>query len=138
MVLQFFKTNVTPDTLYRWLQYRGLSRHSGYDLAYCFNQHISGVVDTFSMTSSVEKVKQDIDRGMPSIIHGYFTSFGHIIVVTGYDKDGLIVNDPNGEWFSSGYRKDLSGKSLHYSYDLINRVAAYDGNLWHHTFTYAS
>lgn len=135
MVLQYYGTQVLPDTLYRWLINKGLSRHSGYDLAYCFNQFTDQAVNRFTQSGSLESIRRNIDNGNPVIIHGYFTSFGHIIVVTGYDKDGFIVNDPNGEWFSSGYRTDLSGKGLHYSNGLIERTCAYDGNLWQHNIT---
>jgi hypothetical protein len=50
----------------------------------------------------------------------------------GYDEFGFIVHDPYGEWFSSGYRTDLSGSYLHYSYRLITRVCIPDGSFWVH------
>jgi len=50
----------------------------------------------------------------------------------GYDEYGFIVHDPYGEWFSSGYRTDLSGSYLNYSYLLIRRVCIPDGSFWVH------
>ncbi len=136
MVLRYYgETDVTPDRLYRWMVTRSLSRHSGYDLAYTFNQFAKKATDNFSTTSDLESIRVDIDNGNPSIIHGYFTIFGHIVVVTGYDAEGFFVNDPYGEWFRTGYRNDLTGKGLHYSNDLIVKPCYYDGSLWHHRFT---
>lgn len=135
MVLQFYGTHVLPDVLYQWLIRKNLSRHSGYDLAYCFNNHTTLAVDRFTQSGSLAGIRANLDKGHPVIIHGYFTTFGHIIVVTGYDKHGFWVNDPNGEWFSTGYRTDLSGEGLHYSNKLIYDTCAYDGNLWQHNFT---
>ena len=43
-------------------------------------------------------LKSELDRGHPVIIHGYFTSSGHVAVVVGYDSTGYYLNDPAGEW----------------------------------------
>lgn len=47
-----------------------------------------------------------LNRGIPVPVHGYFTSYGHVVLVLGYDEDGYWVNDPAGEWaerFMGGY-----------------------------------
>jgi hypothetical protein len=47
-----------------------------------------------------------LDRGIPVPVHGYFTSYGHVLLVLGYDAGGYWVNDPAGEWsrqFMGGY-----------------------------------
>jgi len=72
------------------------------------------------------------------IVHGYFTSFGYIVVIRGYDDTGFLVNDPYGEWFSTGYDNSRSGERLHYSHDLIARTCSQEsrGNpahIWLHT-----
>lgn len=39
-------------------------------------------------------------------VHGYFTSYGHVVLVLGYDSGGYWVNDPVGTlagWFMGGY-----------------------------------
>lgn len=136
MLLHFYgATWVTPDYLYDWLLARNLSRHSGYDLSFAFNSLTTEATNRFSTTSNLTTLRQQIDAGYPGIIHGYFTTFGHIIVVCGYDATGFIVNDPYGEWFSSGYRTQLTGKNLHYSTGLIKRLCMPDGNLWLHKFS---
>lgn len=44
------------------------------------------------------KMKQSLDAGRPIILsvkEGDFTKSGHFIVVTGYDDNGFLINDPN-------------------------------------------
>jgi uncharacterized protein YvpB len=87
---------------------------------------------------SFKDIQTSIDAGNPVIIHGYFTKAGHIIVICGYDDKGFIVNDPYGEYFSSGYDNRLSGEKLHYSYGLIARTCSPESasnprNIWYHT-----
>ncbi|MEB3884017.1 C39 family peptidase [Lyngbya sp. CCY1209] len=118
------------DELYEYAIANGYSRHSPYDLAQIARDY--GVRDRFFEAGNIDRIRAWVAAGNPNIIHGYFTDFGHIIVVVGYDEYGLIVHDPYGEWFASGYRTDLSGAFLHYSYSLIRRLCMPDGNLWTH------
>lgn len=118
------------DELYEYALNRGYSRWSPYDLAKIVREY--GCKDYFTEKATLDELKQWLAEGKPTVIHGYFTSFGHIMPVVGYDELGLIVHDPFGEWFSSGYRTDLSGAYLHYSYGLIRRTCMPDGNFWVH------
>ena len=118
------------DELYEYALNRGYSRHNPYDLARIVRDY--GCQDYFTEYAIIEDVLDWVSAGNPAVIHGYFTSFGHILVVVGYDEYGLIVHDPYGEWFSTGYRTDLSGAYLHYSYGLIRRLCIPDGNFWVH------
>ena len=118
------------DELYRYMQRQGLSRHSPGDLAQVVRDY--GKKDDFTVWGTFERCRNHIAAGNPCVIHGYFTSFGHIIVLVGYDDKGFIVHDPYGEWFASGYRTDLSGEFLHYSYGLIERTCIPDGQFWVH------
>jgi hypothetical protein len=123
-------TQQFEDELYNYAIARGLSRHDPHDLALIVEAY--GARDDFRANAKIEEVQDWLATGNPAVIHGYFTSFGHIIVVTGYNETGFWVHDPFGEWTSSGYRMDLSGESLHYSYNLIRRVCIPDGNFWVH------
>jgi Peptidase_C39 like family len=118
------------DELYQYMERKGLSRHSPEDLARVVRDY--GKKDDFTIWGTFERCRNHIAAGNPCVIHGYFTSFGHIIVLVGYDENGFIVHDPYGEWFSSGYRTDLSGKFLRYSYGLIQRTCIPDGQFWVH------
>lgn len=99
----------------------------GRDSIYSHNRivdtlHEWKVNSSFSITTTVEKMKESLSNGNPVIYSGKFTRSGHIIVLTGFDDKGFLVNDPYGEWFPTGY-VNTSGKDLHYSYKLIERVS---------------
>lgn len=139
MVLDYFGAKRNPrygrfeqfeDELYSFMRDYGLSRHQPYDLAKVVRYY--GCFDHFTEKADIEQVKKWLDSGNPVIIHGYFTAFGHIMPAIDYDDTGLIVNDPYGEWFSDGYRTDLSGERLRYSYNLIERTCYPDGFFWVH------
>jgi uncharacterized protein YvpB len=118
------------DELYRYAERKGYSRHDPRDLARIVRDY--GRKDNFTEWATIDKCKAHLASGNPAVIHGYFTSFGHIIVLVGYDNEGFLVHDPYGEWFRGGYRTDFSGKFLHYSYNLIERVCIPDGQFWVH------
>jgi hypothetical protein len=118
------------DELYEYAIQRGYSRWSPYDLAKIVRDY--GCKDYFTEKGDMDDLKDWLAEGKPCVIHGYFTAFGHIMPVVGYDDSGLIVHDPYGEWFSSGYRTDLSGAYLRYSYGLIRRTCMPDGDFWVH------
>jgi uncharacterized protein YvpB len=118
------------DELYEYAINEGLSRHNPYDLARIVRDY--GCQDEFRENATIEQVKDWLADGNPVVVHGYFTSFGHIVVLVGYDDDGFFVHDPYGEWFPGGYRTDLDGAYLHYSYRLIRRLCIPDGSFWVH------
>jgi uncharacterized protein YvpB len=80
---------------------QGLNRHSPDDLAQIVRDY--GAKDSFTQTATIDEVKDWLSHEKPAVIHGYFTRFGHIIVLVGYDSTGFIVHDPYGEWFADGY-----------------------------------
>lgn len=118
------------DELYAYMLESGLNPQSAGDLSRVATDY--GLSAKFTTKATIEQVKQWVASGKPAIIHGYFTSFGHIVVVVGYDDTGFIVHDPYGEWFATGYRTDLSGAYLNYSYQLIRRTCIPDGDFWVH------
>lgn len=138
MVMAYFrvkgKTDAVQleDELYRYMENNGLSRWEPDDLATMGRAY--GLKVDFTTRGRLSDIRKAIAEGRPCIIHGYFTSFGHIIVVRGYDQYGFLVNDPYGEWTSSGYLKDQSGENLHYSNALIQGKCSPEGEdfLWLH------
>jgi Peptidase_C39 like family len=138
MVMKYFglrgdwSVGQLEDELYHYMERVGLSRHDPGDLAQMAK--VYGLRNDLTLNGSLYDLRKAIAEGRPCIIHGYFTSFGHIIVVRGYDRKGFFVNDPFGEWMSDGYREDLSGENLHYSNNLIRRTSTPEGNnyLWLH------
>lgn len=86
-----------------------------------------GLRDDLTLKGSLSNITRALDNGQVCILHGYWTPPGHIIVIHGYNDNGdFIVNDPNGEWFSDGYRKnsmfqpDTKGQNKVYSRKLIS------------------
>jgi GH24 family phage-related lysozyme (muramidase)/uncharacterized protein YvpB len=127
MVIKYYYPTITSKgQLEDELSSKLISRY-GSDAIYYHNNLVTilaeyGVKSVFNTNTSFEDVKRSLDNGHPVIYSGKFTRSGHIIVIRGYDDTGFIVNDPYGEWFSTGYQ-NKSGAKLHYSYGLISRVS---------------
>lgn len=131
------KTNESQfeDELYAYCLNNGLSRHSPQDLAQVVRAY--GCKDTFTVNGTIDQVKKWLDGGNPVVTHGYFASFGHIVVLVGYDEKGFLVHDPYGEWYPGGYDRnvpgnDRKGEYVHYSYEMIQRTCMTDGQFWVH------
>ena len=136
--MAYFKVRGKTDTvqledeLYRHMENNGLSRWEPDDLATMGRAY--GLKVDFTTRGRLSDIRKAIAEGRPCLIHGCFTSFGHIIVVRRYDQYGFLVNDPYGEWTSSGYLKDQSGGNLHYSNALVQGKCSPEGEdfLWLH------
>ena len=120
------------DELYRYMDASKLSRHEPEDLAKMAKAY--GVKDDLTLRGSQADIRKAIAEGRPCIVHGYFTSFGHIVVIRGYNQSGFYVNDPYGEWTASGYLTDQSGQNLFYSNSLIQSKCSPEGSdyMWLH------
>ena len=118
------------DELYKYALSKGYDYQSPYDLAQIVKDYEHQ--DIFKENATIKEVQNWLVGGNPAVIHGYFTRVGHIVTIVGFDDRGFLVHDPYGEWFSTGYRTDLSGAYLHYSYRLIRRLCIPDGNFWVH------
>lgn len=118
------------DELYEYTETKGLNRQNPYDLAQVVAAY--GCHDHFKENATIEEVQDWLSEGKPAVIHGFFTAFGHLIAIVGYDNEGFYVHDPYGEWSPEGYRTDGSGAYLHYSYQVIRTVCIPDGSFWVH------
>lgn len=106
------------DQLYQRCEDRGFDRHSPDGLRQLVESY--GCKDDLTLNGSLADIRKAIDQGKPCIVHGYFTNFGHIIVIKGYDDKGFVVNDPWGELDGAmGRYGSKVGKDLHYSNRLI-------------------
>jgi uncharacterized protein YvpB len=139
MVMAYFQiqgrtaVNQLEDELYRYMLRRNLSRHEPGDLVKLAQDY--GLRNDFTMRGELYDIRKAIAEGRPCIVHGYFTSFGHIIVIRGYDQYGFYVNDPFGEWTSQGYiQGGTRGANLHYSNGLIQSKCSPEGknHIWLH------
>ena len=61
------------------------------------------------MLTARSKGRSLLAQGKPVITHGYFTGYGHVVVVTGF-TGSYTVNDPAGVWsqnFQGGYPRGV-------------------------------
>lgn len=146
MVLQFHKIarrtqdDSFEDELFLWIKNKGLDRHVHDHLVRLLKEY--GLKDEFTTTATWKEVKQHLASGNPVICPGDYTSVGHIIVLSGYNSQGFIVQDPNGEIFWSpgnlpSYEHNTPasphrGANLTYSYNLMNTLAGPNGRVWAH------
>ncbi|AKG19962.1 C39 family peptidase [Calothrix sp. 336/3] len=119
------------DELFQFVESKGWDKYVHEHLRKLFIEY--GVFNVFKTEATWEEVKVHLANKKPVIISGQFTRSGHIIVLRGYDETGFWVNDPYGEFFHSGYRTDLTGENLHYSYKLVSSKS-YSGSekTWAH------
>ncbi len=129
---KFYRSQL-EDELYKVALAYGINRESPHGISQIINMY--GVKSKFKEFGTVEDVKSSIDNGHPVITHGYFTTSGHIILITGYDdnKGSWIVHDPWGEWTSYGYLTRNCGENLYYSYGMMADLCVEsDGSWWIH------
>ncbi|MCX7943029.1 MAG: C39 family peptidase [Deltaproteobacteria bacterium] len=146
MLLKYYGWNGKPDDI---------TNEFGKDYA----QSPSGLAEVFNILAkrsgipkrliphengTVQDVKNLLSKGLPVIVHGYFTSYGHVLVILGYRGGKYIVNDPAGKWseiFKGGYDEycDLSnyGPKIEYSATAFEKaIATWDGftpaPVWYH------
>ncbi|MFW5739711.1 MAG: C39 family peptidase, partial [Myxococcota bacterium] len=94
-----------------------------------------GLYATSTYSASESTIKYHLDKGRPVVVHGNFTSAGHIVLFIGYDATGWYVNDPAGRWagcWGCGYpnRTSANGKGVHYSYASVRSVIGTSGDIW--------
>ncbi|MFB2923329.1 MULTISPECIES: C39 family peptidase [Aerosakkonema] len=119
------------DELFELIKRNGWDRHVHDNLVKVFLEY--EMYDVFKTEATWNEVKAHLANGNPVIYSGRLTGAGHIIVLRGYDETGFFVNDPYGEYFASGYRTDMTGENLHYSYNLL-KSKSYTGpdTTWAH------
>ena len=145
MVLASFGWRGTPDDItHEWGKDHAQSP-SG--LANVFNSIAArvGINKTITPVTSgtVEELRSELMQGNPTIVHGYFTGYGHVLVATGFDGTHYTVNDPAGCWrqsFKAGYDwcpPGETGEGIRYNKEEFERaIATLDGwsplPLWFH------
>ncbi|SNY56685.1 Peptidase_C39 like family protein [Arsukibacterium tuosuense] len=89
---------------------------------------------------TIGQLQQLASAGKPTIVHGWFTVPGHILVVTGYDGSHYTVNDPYGVWNLQkwgSYDTSKSGKAVRYPKAAFEYAINDNGtgdDLWLHRF----
>ncbi len=88
--------SVTPDTLYR--TYGKAQGQSPSGLAELYAAE--GLDASYGTRGTRAELRALLDAGQPVVVHGYWTSAGHIAVLVGYTDTDWIVNDPAGDWYT--------------------------------------
>jgi hypothetical protein len=88
-------SHTTPDELYEDYGKAQAQSPSGIAAIY----RAEGLSSSYSTTGTRADIVAHLDAGRPVVVHGYWTSAGHIAVIVGYDDADWIVNDPAGDWY---------------------------------------
>lgn len=126
MVVSYLSSTVTPDSLY--LSYGKSQGQSPSGLAQLYAWE--GLYSDYTYTGTRDLIRAQLDAGRPVVVHGYFTTSGHIVVLRGYTSTGWIANDSAGDW-EACYGCGVSGEAVEYAYgggwdDLLGS----DGDIW--------
>lgn len=122
MVLKYYGWNGVPDSITAVHGKDKAQYPAG--LAAVFNDvaEASGIAERLVAITNgtIAGLKGLLTSGQPVIVNGYFTSYGHVLVVTGYANGYYTVNDPAGIWngvfkATGGYSgSSSSGKGIAY------------------------
>ncbi|MCK6504224.1 C39 family peptidase [Myxococcota bacterium] len=116
----------TPDELY--VTYGKSQGQSPSGLAQLYQWE--GLQARYTTTGSRDEIRAHLDAGRPVVVHGWWTSAGHITVIVGYDDSDWIVNDPAGDWevcYGCG-----GGEGVRYAIGgAWDQELSLDGDLWY-------
>ena len=147
MVLQHYGVDVSPDDITR--RFGKDLAQSPEGLARVFNTYASEAGIEQRITAHRDGSMADLDalleEGKPVILHGYFTSYGHVVVALGKTDEGYVVNDPAGAWterFRGGYTGGTAtnGEAVVYDGSSFRKAVGTSNGatplpLWYHEIT---
>lgn len=114
------------DELYLFINDNGLDRFSWQDIAWVIGKY--GCKATITTSGTFADIKAALDKGCPVILGTFLTHAGHIILVRGYNADGLICNDPWGLALGAGkYNLQKDGNGVLYPWSMIAADASEQG-----------
>lgn len=129
MVLSHFESKIHPDNIFDAWGKDIAQSPSGLNRVYSSYSNISKIET--NVTASPEDLQNALLKGNIAIVHGYFTGFGHVLVVRGYDGNNYYVNDPAGKWkecFKCGYNNtSMNGVTMYSKAALEAAVFTSDG-----------
>ena len=128
LVDTFNPGSVTPDSLYR--SYGKAQGQSPEGLAALYRSE--GLSADWTYTGTRAEIRAHLDAGRPVVVHGWWTTAGHVAVIVGYSDSDWIVNDPAGDWYAC-YG---CGEADHVRYPLggdWDDAMSVDGDLWYST-----
>ncbi len=148
MVLKWLGWSGTPDTITSRFGKNLAQSPAG--LAQVFNTLASEAgMDarlTPHMDGSLAGFNDLLAAGKPTIVHGYMTGYGHVVVALGRAGSDYVVNDPAGRWaerFKGGYPYGWNssiGRATRYAREPFETAIATSNGvtylpLWYHELT---
>ena len=111
------------DELYQYLVSNGFDRFSWGSMGSLITTY--GCTSTSNMSGTFADIMYALYNGQPVILGTYFTRSGHIILLKGYDQEGVIAHDPWG-YALGNYEYDLthSGEDVRYSWQFLSDNAS--------------
>lgn len=143
MVIKYYgATSETPDQITEYYQTKPQQTVSGWENT--FNSEAShfelSVRDNGSEYYTVQDMRDELAQNKPVVVHGYFTTDGHVVVVLGFDGEYYYVHDPAGEWSQQygygGYSGTNATEGIYVKYrkDAFESAISPDGYVWMHKF----
>jgi len=115
----------SPDSLY--LEYGKSQAQSPEGLAQLYSWE--GFNADSGRYGTRTELRAMLDTGDPVVVHGFWTSAGHIVVLVGHDSTGWIVNDPAGDWYR--WYGNGGGEAVRYAYGSSwDNKLSWDGDIW--------
>ncbi|UTA48375.1 C39 family peptidase [Simiduia sp. 21SJ11W-1] len=96
--------------------------------------------DNATLQGTLTELRARAAQGLPSVVHGWFTKAGHIVVVIGFDGTHYTVHDPYGAWNLEkwgNYDTAKSGNAIRYpkaAFEYAINDNGQGNDLWLHRF----
>ncbi len=143
MVLKHYGAgSVTPDSISGYWGTSQAQTVSGFQSVFNSEAAYYGLAvrDAGTQSATVADLRNTLATGTPVVVHGYFTSYGHVIVLVGFDGNRYTANDPAGAWNEvyqgGGYGgwNPTAGQYITYNAASLEAAVAPDGYVWMHEF----
>lgn len=100
MLLKYYGASYTPDQIYTEFQKKSQDEFK-FDTIFNRLAARAGLKQRLRVhmeTGSIAEMEAELNRQRPVIIHGKFTSSGHVMLLIGNDGTSYTMNDPAGVW----------------------------------------
>jgi len=142
MVLKYFGAKVTPDEISNYYGTSKAQTVSGWKEVFDSEAKYFGLPQRSTSTDkgTLTNLRTLLTNKKPVVVHGYFTSYGHVVLLLGYDGTYYYAHDPAGKWNQvyqgGGYSgvNSTEGKYIKYGKTALEQAVAPDGNVWMHSF----
>ena len=141
MLLKYYgASSITPDNIGNTWGTTQAQSVSGFNTVCNSEAQSFGIsaVCVSTSTGSFSTINNLLAQGIPVVVHGYFTSYGHVMVILAFTGTEYICNDPAGEWSQQyqygGYSTTnaTEGFQVHYAAAAFLNAIGPDNTVWFH------